>query len=197
MRCPYCGSTNVVWDEERGEVVCMDCGSVIDRIYVLRKDYEERSPIRSYQVRGNVGVSRATKEFMKLLDNVKHNKKLRGRAIIDSNSFFNYINGKIGRVKIIRLSTPYLLSIRRNQEVSQVLKLINKYPRLNSRTERAKIALALIAISFIKERQVSVSEVSRVTGLSRMHVRRLIKELRTNKAFMGDVYRSLIAPIQR
>jgi transcription initiation factor TFIIB len=29
LRCPYCGSTDIVFDSERGELVCRGCGSVI------------------------------------------------------------------------------------------------------------------------------------------------------------------------
>ncbi len=33
-RCPECGSTHLVRDYERGELVCMDCGLVIDESYI-------------------------------------------------------------------------------------------------------------------------------------------------------------------
>lgn len=33
MRCPYCGSRNVVWDYSTGSIVCAECGSVLDSIY--------------------------------------------------------------------------------------------------------------------------------------------------------------------
>ncbi|MET1101560.1 MAG: TFIIB-type zinc ribbon-containing protein [Pyrodictiaceae archaeon] len=28
-RCPYCGSTDIVYDEKHGAIVCRDCGSVL------------------------------------------------------------------------------------------------------------------------------------------------------------------------
>ena len=191
MRCPYCGSTNVIWDEERGEVVCMDCGSVIDRIYVLREDFrvEDSRPSRS---RGSVRLSKTTKEFLKLLDRVKSSKKLKGKAVIDTTNFFDYVNGRRGRVKIIKLSTPYLRNLEKDKDISVVLELISKFPRLKSRTDRAKVALAMLTISLVKGGSINVSEVSRVTGLSRMHVRRLVKELSSQKAFMTEVRKNLI-----
>ena len=33
-KCPECGSTHLVRDYERGELVCMDCGLVIDEAYI-------------------------------------------------------------------------------------------------------------------------------------------------------------------
>lgn len=32
MICKYCGSTNIVWDHERGHAVCASCGSVLETI---------------------------------------------------------------------------------------------------------------------------------------------------------------------
>ncbi|MEM0187805.1 MAG: TFIIB-type zinc ribbon-containing protein [Saccharolobus sp.] len=33
MKCQVCGSTEIVWNEEKGEIVCSNCGVVIDSIY--------------------------------------------------------------------------------------------------------------------------------------------------------------------
>ncbi|HHO57431.1 MAG TPA: transcription initiation factor IIB, partial [Thermoplasmatales archaeon] len=33
-KCPECGSTHLVQDYERGELVCQDCGLVIDDEYI-------------------------------------------------------------------------------------------------------------------------------------------------------------------
>jgi len=191
MRCPYCGSTNIIWDEERGEIVCMDCGSVIDRIYVSRDDYRV-DDFKPSSPKGSVRLSRTTKEFLKLLDKVKTSKKLKGKAVIDSAKFFDYVTGRRGKVKIIKLRTPYLRNLEKDEDISIVLKLIGKFPRLNSRTDRAKIALAMLTISLVKGGNISVSEISRVTGLSRMHVRRLVRELSSQKAFMAEVRKNLI-----
>ena len=42
MKCPYCGSENLVWRE--GQVVCSSCGSVIDRIYDGASFFEPIKP---------------------------------------------------------------------------------------------------------------------------------------------------------
>ncbi len=33
-RCPECGSTHLIWDYERGELVCGDCGAVIEDSFI-------------------------------------------------------------------------------------------------------------------------------------------------------------------
>ena len=48
MRCPYCGSTRLLVDEERGMIVCMECGAVVEEGLVdltggvYRRDVEEQ-----------------------------------------------------------------------------------------------------------------------------------------------------------
>ena len=43
MKCPYCGSSNLIWDSNSGNVVCADCGSVLDTIY----DYDASNFLHS------------------------------------------------------------------------------------------------------------------------------------------------------
>ena len=50
MKCPYCGSENLVWKD--GEVVCTSCGSVIDRIYEHNMFFEVKpaKPTPKYKI---------------------------------------------------------------------------------------------------------------------------------------------------
>jgi len=41
-RCPECGSTNLFWNREKGEVICRDCGLVIeDKVVDLEREWRE------------------------------------------------------------------------------------------------------------------------------------------------------------
>jgi uncharacterized Zn finger protein (UPF0148 family) len=192
LRCPYCGSRNLVWDYSRGEVICADCGSVIDRIYVadnaMTATLEEVKDTRRY--RGTPHISRATKEYLRLLKRIKGSRRLSKRAVIDPKNFMEYIDGRRGRVKTVKvgITDTHLLT---DTHVSKVLKIINKYPRLNSRTDRAKIALALIAIGMATKSRLEIRSLSRATSLSEMHIRRLRKTLSTQKGFINEVRRAL------
>jgi transcription initiation factor TFIIIB Brf1 subunit/transcription initiation factor TFIIB len=33
LRCPYCGSTKLVWDSETGYLVCGSCGTIIEPLF--------------------------------------------------------------------------------------------------------------------------------------------------------------------
>ncbi|MCD6195602.1 MAG: TFIIB-type zinc ribbon-containing protein, partial [Staphylothermus sp.] len=60
-QCPVCGGI-LVWDYQRGEVICSSCGLVVDRIY----DY---SPLRENE-------ETITWRNIKIRNNPKKNKKL-------------------------------------------------------------------------------------------------------------------------
>ena len=33
MKCPYCGSNEIIWDYKTGDLICSTCASVIDKVY--------------------------------------------------------------------------------------------------------------------------------------------------------------------
>ncbi|ADX85781.1 TFIIB-type zinc ribbon-containing protein [Saccharolobus islandicus] len=41
MECPACGSNEIVWDNKNGEVVCSNCGIIIDNIYYSGRNESE------------------------------------------------------------------------------------------------------------------------------------------------------------
>ncbi len=41
MECPVCGSNEIVWDNKNGEVVCSNCGIIIDNIYYSGRNESE------------------------------------------------------------------------------------------------------------------------------------------------------------
>ncbi|AWR94450.1 TFIIB-type zinc ribbon-containing protein [Acidianus brierleyi] len=53
MKCPSCGSTNIIWKSKEGIVVCSDCGLVIDDkaydYYPIYFDKEIKNTINSLQ----------------------------------------------------------------------------------------------------------------------------------------------------
>ncbi len=192
MRCPHCGNVNLVWDYVRGEVVCPKCGTVVDNIYV--DDRPTRTDLIYKPVKGKeIGLSKVTREYLTLLDGIKKNRRLSGKGFIDAKSFMEYVEGRRGKVGIIKVRLPSK-SLKRNAALAKVLRIIRKYPRLNSRTERAKYALGLIAIHAVTKNSLSVEEISRATGLSGMHVRRLIKVALKSDAFLREVRDSLKPP---
>ncbi len=196
MRCPYCGSLEVMWDYERGDVICTACGTVIEKIYVtnpsprMNEDLETlKTDIRSFDPMPK--LSRTTREYLKLLNELKHSKRLSGKARIDTARFMNYVKLGGNRVKVIKVDLVNT-QLTYDSRVKKVLRIMKKYPRLFSRTDRAKIALALIAISLLTKEYLQIAKISRSTGLSRMHVRRLLKMVFKEEKFLSEVSKELI-----
>ncbi len=190
MRCPYCGSSRVVWDYEKGEVICVRCASVIDKIYYdvgnsLSEELMERSlRSNSYSRYKNYPrLKSITLTYLKFLRKVSRHKGV----VVDNRAFLDYLSGKRPHVKILK--REFNEGKLRDELINKVINVINKYPRLKSRTDRAKLALALIALGIAKGDNVHnvVSKVREDAKLSTTHVKRLIRLVMRESSFLRDV----------
>ncbi|MEM1698622.1 MAG: TFIIB-type zinc ribbon-containing protein [Sulfolobales archaeon] len=183
MECPYCRAVNsLVWDEIRGMVVCSECGVVVDLIYVSGGNFEnELEPLGdrvSVTVRKFGKLSDASIKYLTILKEIKYRPQL----YVDSDSFSKYlVLGK--RVKVIKRR----ISIPKNETIEKIVTIIAKYPRLCSRTDRAKYALATIAYALATEGSVDSSKLSKQLGLSKTHIRRLLRVVRNSQRFLDEV----------
>ena len=186
MKCPYCGSTNLVWDYQRGEVICTYCASVIDKIYVSTKPHgewgEEHRRSSSCTSDYVPKLKKATKDYLKILETMS--SRNRNDITIDTKAFWEY--QKTGRrVKLLkrRVNIKYSsdLSVRIAMDV------LRKYPKLSSRTDRAKIAIALLAIALVKGAKLNTALITREVGLSKVHIKRLEKLVLKERAFIKEL----------
>lgn len=174
----------MVWDEGRGTVICSECGTVVDSIYVSEGEFEHDSET----MKGK--ISAVTRKFGKLTDvSVKYLmilKEIRYSPLlyVDSNSFNKYlVLGK--RVKVIKRRT----SIPKNETLDKIVAIMSKYPKLCSRTDRAKYAIAMIAYTLVMEGGVNPSKLSKQLGLSKTHIRRLLRVVDSSQKFLSEVRR--------
>ena len=57
-RCPECGSVNLHWDKEKGEIICLDCGLVIEeKVVDFGKEWREFSSEDSSKRRTGAALS--------------------------------------------------------------------------------------------------------------------------------------------
>ena len=186
MECPYCGAENsLLWDEGRGTVVCSECGTVVDSIYVNGGssghglEPPEGPKGRGRTVSRSLGrLSDASLKYLEILE------EIRGRPMlyVDSDSFGRYLAlGK--RVKVVRRRS----CLPRSETLDRILAVMVKYPRLCSRTDRAKYAIAVIAYALATEGFADVPALSRGLGLSKTHVRRLLRVVRSSREFLCEV----------
>lgn len=189
MYCTSCRSvSNIIWDYERGEVVCGNCGTVLDKIYVsVRYDanIEDIEYIMSPKTRPL--ISSQTKLYLKLLE-----KALQHGLVIDNSVLMRYFSGKAPLIKVFRRPNKNLTKIIESDDrLKIVIDVINKYPRLASRTESAKVALARIALALTSGDRINPKELSSELGLSEVHIRRLYRAVIECPEFLYEVSKVL------
>jgi hypothetical protein len=185
MRCPLCGSPNLVWDFERGEIVCASCGYVVDRIYVSNDVRHE--PVTVH--RGAKGYVPLRKETRKFLELVKYVKTSRKELYIDWDSFRDYIRtGK--RVRVLKLRVkPIPANLK--EIIDPVMKVIEGYPRLSSRTVRGKAAASLLALYLSLGVRPNLVAIARLVGVSRTQLARIINLIKIYKIHLRKDIREI------
>ena len=182
MKCVECGSKSLVWDYKSGFIVCSSCGIVNDRIVTgdLPRDRENGVPTTKFRKSAYHKWIRQKEQSYMEFKRVSRKRGIGSKElIVDSSTFEEYVSGKRKPVKL--LLTEGSLRARRllteNGEIRFIVEnIIRKHPTLNSRTERAKVALALIMLYMRESKSLDskvVKEISEKTGASCSHIRRL------------------------
>ncbi len=198
MRCPYCGSNDIVWDYVRGDVICASCGTVLERIYVTEQHTNQelvQEPVKTrtckrYGNNRRVTLTKYTSEYLKLIDKVKRSKRLKN-IVIDSEQLRRYVDGEGPPVKIFKRNPQNVQALLKDPKVKLVLEVMLRFPRLSSRTDRAKVALALMALMLLAGRRINAREVAEKSGISTMHARRLAKTLEENREFVEELKKAI------
>ncbi len=165
-------------------MVCSACGLVIDSIYVNQvngfrdeglenarmKAKEKVKTHKKLKVLGDQEMAKRFKLYMDLLNNK------RVKLAFETKALTEFIYGKRAPVKIlVKRGTKIDESLK--TRLSAIINIINKYPRLASRTDRAKYALAYMIYSLINTGRIDFKEVTRKFNLSFAHARRLYSQL--------------------
>ncbi len=187
MKCPNCGCKELMWDFQRGDVICTNCGLVLDKILVLGSNTSNQvNEVLNNNSKGQskpVRLSRITIEYLKLL---RKTKSMRGNVKVRIRSVEDIESSRIRQVKIFY--REFNKDKLRDNRVVKIMRIMDKYPRLKSRTDRAKLAIALIALHLItKANRLSYTSIQNDTGLSRVHIRRLINEVKKERNFIEEV----------
>lgn len=179
--CDYCGSQDVVWDFKNGFVVCSSCGSVLERIYSAPSVRLETARLSVRERYVNASELSDKLRRVKTFRSVRSKMKKPDLAL-DNVAFAEYLAGKRGHVKLYvkKSSAERLRKLTELPEVKEALRTIEKYPLLASRTDRVKVASALIYLIAKKGGKLSsaLRLASRLTGASEVHLKRVVKVLR-------------------
>lgn len=171
MKCPYCGSENLVWDYEHGNIVCSECGSVIDQIY---SDFEfiDNEPVvtsLSYYI-----------DFKKKLDTYNRLKQLEDKIKKSKLVIYNGSNVKETSLNALKL-------IENNEKLLILYDVIDNIPMFRSKSIKYKLALALYFYDkknfekYVKNLNISPKYMSKLLSKIKIKDKIRIKELIDNK----------------
>ncbi len=174
-----------MWDYQRGDIVCTKCGLVIDKILTTDTKVITQATNQQDIRRKERGIklSRYTIEYLKLLEKTKN---MKGKVKVRINSLQDIENCRVRQVKVFY--REFNEEKMKDRNVTKIMKIMSKYPKLKSRTDRAKLAIALITLYLItKSNNIPYSTIQNDTGLSRVHIRRLIREIKRERTFIEEV----------
>ncbi len=182
--CTYCRSNHIIWDYEKGDIICGNCGAVLDKIYldgVVKHDEDADSFKRDYRCSL---ISKHTKLYLKLME-----KASRYGLVVDNDVVMKYFSGKAPLIKVFKRPAPVNAELTNDERIKIVMSIVNKYPRLASRTERAKYALAKIALAIAmnEANHLDIKRMKNELNISEVHLRRLLKVINENPDFLREV----------
>jgi len=179
-RCPVCGSTQVIWDEFRGEVICSSCGLVIDQIYyTYRTSGEKTAEDKSREGKDNRKISGKPGRILRIYNRLFGSWSLRKGLDVDINSLETLSSG-VYTGRVFRHHRDTLLE--KMFDISPSLKKIYEYtsmfPKLSSRTFRARLLISYMLLKESGNGFASNEILSRAFSISKNHLNRVKKELR-------------------
>jgi len=188
MSCPYCGSQNIVYDFAHGYRVCIECGTVIDTIFLEYYEEDFDRTHHGYKIDGLPSVRKGIEKkkiYSRLRDYSrmsleiviyeKYAKKSRRNIFVDLSAALEKELKSNTRTRVYHhKDEDRVLSLTNDPNIKVIIEnVINRDPILSSRTPRGKVALALIIKKTMDGGEPDINELCRLTSMSLVHVRRL------------------------
>ena len=155
MKCPYCGSKNIIWNEESGEVVCANCGAVLDRIYYAG----------SYQGDSETVTipKSAFPDFYKKVERIKKWRRpaMKRRVVLYNGRYIRELS--LNAVKIIESDEKYLI----------LYDIIDSLPEFRGRDIRYKLAVGLYLFN-----KNEFEKLKPLLGISEDYMEKLLSKLK-------------------
>lgn len=179
--CFSCGSKNLIWDYKNGFIVCTECGVVQEKIIINQTYTPNDQAIDGKNGYWNF-IRKKEKTYKKYMELHRKLHKLKRKLEIDEKAFLNSMNM---HSQIKTLTSERTKTAIQNAMVDEKIRLIiekviSKIPRLNSRTERGKIAAAMILAILWQNKRIDAKAIkilSEKTGTSPCHVKRIYKTI--------------------
>ena len=172
--CVSARSPRLVWDFRTGDVVDVETGVVVDRIYISQppKVNVDTTYIVSRRFK-SPGLSKETKTWLRIY---KEARKSRKNLSISVEGFRDFISSG-GSRRVRTLEKP--LPARPEPLVDKVVReVLPKYPRLNCRTLRVKYLIGSILTLMVGGKGINAEELAAKYGTSKAYVLKVLRKLR-------------------
>uniref|UniRef100_A0A7C5UV00 TFIIB-type domain-containing protein n=1 Tax=Ignisphaera aggregans TaxID=334771 RepID=A0A7C5UV00_9CREN len=197
MACIYCGSQNLIYDYIHGYIVCSDCGTINDNIFIeyfiaiedddifefkgfptVREGFEKKI------IRGKLRQLAKINNELKIYESFA--KRTRKDIYVDWNALQKKLEGsKSSRIYKHIAEESIEKMINSDQIIKLIIEnIIETDPVLSSRTLRGKVALAIILKHLILENDVDMNRIAKEASLSKIHIKRLLTLIKTRMKFI-------------
>ncbi len=210
MRCPECGSTNLRWDYERAELVCMDCGTVIEESMIdfgpEWRAFDSYQKTKRQRTGSPIKYTKPNKGLVTEID--KYNRDIRGGKLSPQAA------SQMGRLRKWHKRSSIASSIERNLTIAMGdLERISSYLGLPANIREAAALLyrkavekglirgrliesVVAAVIYMVCRQYGIprtlDEISEISGISKKEIGRtyrfLKKELYVDVPLTNPIY---------
>lgn len=172
--CVSARSPRLVWDFRTGDVVDVETGVVVDRIYVLQlpKLDTNTTQVGLRRFRGP-RLSKETEVWLRISREVRRSGKDLSISVEGLREFIS--SGGSRRVRTLEKPLP----ARPEPLVDKVVReVLPKYPRLNCRTLRVKYLIGSILTLMVGGKGINAEELAAKYGTSKAYVLKVLRKLR-------------------
>ena len=183
-RCPECGSVNLYFDKERGEIICKDCGFVIDDKMVdfeqewrefEDSDVSERragAPMTYTQFDQGLGTDIGRKSDLSSLSGKSKDKYFRLRKWQYRISTAIERNLKLALAELKRVASYLKLPRSVEEEAARIYRLAVQRGLVRGRSMESVVAGALYAACRRHEVPRTLDEISEASGIEKKEIGR-------------------------
>jgi uncharacterized Zn finger protein (UPF0148 family) len=191
-KCPYCGSTDFVWDHRRGYVVCRSCGTVIEDVSIdyehpapkwkFFKELERKAPSARETIIARERVPKFRAQLRESVKRVREYERAlrearaaRERELREARRAYREILALLNKPVILMRVKGSIINervrefIEQNEALKRIVEVLERDPILKGLSYRVKLALALAIRELVKEGAINRYSIWRATRLTTRH----------------------------
>jgi len=184
-KCPYCGSTDIVWDHQRGYVVCAGCGTVIEDVSIdyersaskwrFFKELERKAPstreaiiARERVPKFRAWLREAVKRVREYERALREARVAREREIREARRAYREILALLNKPVILMRVKGSIIDervrefIEQNEALKRIVEVLERDPILKGLSYRVKLGLALAIRELVREGDVDIVLMARL-----------------------------------